>query len=307
MIKSLSQYKEDYRKSIEDPAEFWSEYSKSFFWRKEPGNILSWNFEDPDVKWFFDGKLNITENIFERNKKNENDTAIIWEPNEPNEKNKELSYSQLFKQVWSFANVLKALGVKKGDRVIIYLPMIPEAAISMLACARIGAVHSVVFAGFSAKSLSDRINDCKAKVVVTSDGNYRGNKTIPVKDVVDEALKTSSSVKSVLTIKRTNSEILMVEGRDYWYKDLVKSVKNYCAAEKMDSEDLLFILYTSGSTGKPKGVVHTCGGYMIYSQYSFENIFQYERGDTYWCTADVGWITGHSYIVYGPLYLEQKL
>ena len=179
--------------------------------------------------------------------------------------------------------------------------MIPEAAISMLACARIGAVHSVVFAGFSAKSLSDRINDCKAKVVVTSDGNYRGNKTIPVKDVVDEALKTSSSVKSVLTIKRTNSEIQMVEGRDYWYKDLVKSVKNYCAAEKMDSEDLLFILYTSGSTGKPKGVVHTCGGYMIYSQYSFENIFQYERGDTYWCTADVGWITGHSYIVYGPL------
>ena len=301
MIKSLSQYKEDYRKSVENPAEFWSEYSKSFLWKKEPSNILSWNFEDPDVKWFFDGKLNITENIFERNKKNENDTAIIWEPNEPNDKNIELSYSQLFEEVCTFSNVLKSLGVKKGDRVIIYLPMIPEAAISMLACARIGAVHSVVFAGFSAKSLSDRINDCKAKVVVTSDGNYRGNKTIPVKDVVDEALKTSSSVKSVLTINRTNSEIQMVEGRDYWYKDLVKSVKNYCAAEKMDSEDLLFILYTSGSTGKPKGVVHTCGGYMIYSQYSFENIFQYERGDTYWCTADVGWITGHSYIVYGPL------
>ena len=274
MIKSLTQYKEDYIKSVEDPKEFWSKYSKSFLWSKKPKDILSWNFHDPDVKWFTDGIMNITENIFERNRKNESDTAIIWEPNKPNEKNIELTYSQLFKKVCAFANVLKALGVKKGDRVIIYLPMIPEAAISMLACARIGAVHSVVFAGFSAKSLSDRINDCKAKVVVTSDGNFRGNKTIPVKNVVDDALNESSIVKSVLTIKRTNTEIQMVDGRDHWYHELVKKVDDFCEPEKMNSEDILFILYTSGSTGKPKGVVHTCAGYMIYCQYSFENIFQ---------------------------------
>ena len=245
--------------------------------------------------------MNITENIFERNDKNKNNTSILWEPNDPKEDQKSFTYDELFKEVCTFANCLKSLGVKKGDRVIIYLPMIPEAAISMLACARIGAVHSVVFAGFSAKSLSDRINDCGAKLVITSDGNYRGNKVIPVKDVVDEALKTTKSINNVLTIKRTNTDVIMLSDRDIWYHKLKKNVDDYCEAEKMNSEDLLFILYTSGSTGKPKGVVHTCAGYMMYSQFTFENIFQYSEGDTYWCTADVGWITGHSYIVYGPL------
>jgi len=245
--------------------------------------------------------MNITENIFERNAKNKNNTSILWEPNDPKEDQKSFTYDELFKEVCTFANCLKSLGVKKGDRVIIYLPMIPEAAISMLACARIGAVHSVVFAGFSAKSLSDRINDCGAKLVITSDGNYRGNKVIPVKDVVDEALKTTKSINNVLTIKRTNTDVIMLSDRDIWYHKLKKNVDDYCEAEKMNSEDLLFILYTSGSTGKPKGVVHTCAGYMMYSQFTFENIFQYSEGDTYWCTADVGWITGHSYIVYGPL------
>ena len=301
MINTFKKYQEDYKESIKNPESFWSDYSKSFLWHKEPKEILLWNFEDPDVKWFSDGEMNITENIFERNEKIKDDIAIIWEPNEPDQKNIIYTYSDLFKRVCSFANVLKKLNVKKGDRVIIYLPMIPEAAISMLACARIGAVHSVVFAGFSASSLSDRINDCNAKTIITSDGNFRGNKVIPVKDVVDEALEKTTCVENVLTIKRTDSKVNIIDKRDFWFHELVKYESDYCEAEKMNSEDLLFILYTSGSTGKPKGVVHTCAGYMIYSQYTFENVFQYKRGDTYWCTADVGWITGHSYIVYGPL------
>jgi len=301
MIKNRDEYNLEYNKSIKDPKAYWMSYSESFKWIKKPKHTLSWNFDEPKVEWFNDGVLNITENIFERNAKNKNNTSILWEPNDPNENQKSFTYDELFKEVCTFANCLKSLGVKKGDRVIIYLPMIPEAAISMLACARIGAVHSVVFAGFSAKSLSDRINDCGAKLVITSDGNYRGNKVIPVKDVVDEALKTTKSINNVLTIKRTNTDVIMISDRDIWYHKLKKNVDDYCEAEKMNSEDLLFILYTSGSTGKPKGVVHTCAGYMMYSQFTFENIFQYSEGDTYWCTADVGWITGHSYIVYGPL------
>ena len=301
MIKNIDEYNLEYNKSITNPKAYWMSYSNSFKWIKKPKHTLSWNFDEPKVEWFNDGVLNITENIFERNAKNKNNTSILWEPNDPNEKQKSFTYDELFKEVCTFANCLKSLGINKGDRVIIYLPMIPEAAISMLACARIGAVHSVVFAGFSAKSLSDRINDCGAKLVITSDGNYRGNKVIPVKDVVDEALKTTKSINNVLIIKRTNKDLIMISDRDIWYHKLKKNVDDYCKAEQMNSEDLLFILYTSGSTGKPKGVVHTCAGFMMFSQFTFQNIFQYNKGDTYWCTADVGWITGHSYIVYGPL------
>ncbi len=301
MINNLEEYHSHYRESVKDPEKYWKDYSSKFLWKKEPSDVLNWNFIDPDIKWFKDGELNITENIFERNKEKGDDTAIIWEANEPNEENITYTYNQLFDEVCSFANVLKKLGIEKGDRVIIYLPMIPEAAISMLACARIGAVHSVVFAGFSASSLSDRINDCQAKLVITSDGNFRGNKVIPVKDVVDEAIESTSSIDYVLTIRRTSSTINMKKDRDVWYHEIVNTVDKNCEAEKMKSEDLLFILYTSGSTGKPKGVVHTCAGYMVYTQFTFENVFQYKDGDTYWCTADVGWITGHSYIVYGPL------
>ena len=306
MIKSREGYNNQYKYSVDNPEKYWQEYSKNFIWKNSPEKILSWNFNDPDIKWFEDGTLNITENIFERNIENKDDTAIVWEANNPSESNKEYTYSELFDEVCTFANVLKKNGVKKGDRVIIYLPMIPEAAISMLACARIGAVHSVVFAGFSANSLSDRINDCSAKVVITSDGNFRGSKVINVKGVVDEALKNSDCVKNVLTVMRTGSDIDMVKGRDLWYHEESKLVDNFCSAEEMNSEDLLFILYTSGSTGKPKGVVHTCAGYMMYTQFTFENVFQYRKGDTYWCTADVGWITGHSYIVYGPLLTGAK-
>ena len=306
MIESREDYNSQYKYSVDNPKKYWQEYSKNFIWKNSPEKTLSWNFNDPDIKWFEDGTLNITENIFERNIENKDDTAIIWEANNPSESNKEYTYSELFDEVCTFANVLKKNGVEKGDRVIIYLPMIPEAAISMLACARIGAVHSVVFAGFSANSLSDRINDCSAKVVITSDGNFRGSKVINVKGVVDEALKNSDCVKNVLTVMRTGSDIDMVKGRDLWYHEESKLVDNFCVAEEMKSEDLLFILYTSGSTGKPKGVVHTCAGYMMYTQFTFENVFQYRKGDTYWCTADVGWITGHSYIVYGPLLTGAK-
>ena len=301
MIRNIEEYHKQYKFSVNEPEKFWDNYSKQFLWQKRSKKILNWNFDGPEIKWFEDGKLNITENIFERNKDKENQNAIIWEPNEPEEEGKSFTYGELFKEVCKFSNVLKKIGIKKGDRVIIYLPMIPEAAISMLACARIGAVHSVIFAGFSANSLSDRINDCLAKAVITSDGNFRGSKTVPVKEVVDEALKTCTSVKNVLTIRRTSNKVQMKNNRDFWYHDKVKNVDDYCPPEEMNSEDLLFILYTSGSTGKPKGVVHSCAGYMLYTHFTFENVFQYSKGDTYWCTADVGWITGHSYIVYGPL------
>ncbi len=301
-IKSLSEYFNQYDKSQNDPEGFWSQIAESFNWIKPWSKVLESDFEKVDVKWFIDGKLNITENIFERNLiENKDKTAIIWEPNNPDEDTKKISYQELYEETCKFSNALKDLGIKKGDRIIIYMPMVPEAAIAMLACARVGAVHSVVFAGFSSTSLADRIDDCESKMVITSDGNFRGNKVIPVKSVVDEALEKSNSVEKVIVLKRTNQEVNFVSGRDFWWHELVKDKSSECKAEVMDSEDMLFILYTSGSTGKPKGVVHTTGGYMVYSAYTFLNVFQYDKDDIYWCTADVGWITGHSYIVYGPL------
>lgn len=301
-IHSLSGYFHEYQKSVQDPENFWAGIADSFHWQKRWDKVLDWNFDGPDVKWFVNGKLNITENILERHLFTHGDKpAIIWEPNDPNEEHITLTYKQLHAKVCQFANAMKAQGVGKGDRVIIYIPMVPEAAIAMLACARIGAVHSVVFAGFSATSLSDRIIDCQARMVITSDGNFRGNKQILVKAVVDEALETSETIEKVIVLKRTGQEVTMKEGVDLWWHDAIDGVSTENVAEVMDSEDLLFILYTSGSTGKPKGVVHTCGGYMVYANYSFKNVFQYDPGDVYWCTADVGWITGHSYIVYGPL------
>jgi len=300
-IHTLSGYLYEYQKSVTQPEEFWARIADSFHWRKRWKNVLKWNFKDPDVQWFVEGKLNITENIFERHLYTIGDRpAIIWEANDPNEAGRTITYRELFHEVNRFANALKAKGIGKGDKVIIYMPMVPEAAIAMLACARIGAIHSVVFAGFSSNALADRINDCGAKAVLTSDGNFRGNKSIAVKSLVDEALE-KSTVETVIVYQRTKEEVTMKAGRDFWWHDVIASESDQNVAEEMDSEDMLFILYTSGSTGKPKGVVHTTGGYMVYTQYSFENVFQYSPGDVYWCTADIGWITGHSYIVYGPL------
>ncbi len=301
-IQTLGGYIHEYQKSVNEPEAFWSRIAENFHWRKKWDKVVDWNFAEPKINWFVNGKLNITENILDRHLYTKGDqTAIIWEPNEPGEEHVEVTYRELYEKVCQFANAMKARGIEKGDRVIIYMPMVPEAAIAMLACARIGAVHSVVFAGFSATSLSDRINDCQAKMVLTADGNFRGNKKIPVKAVVDEALETCDTIETVISLKRTGTEVTMVEGRDMWWHDATEGQPLENKAEEMDSEDMLFILYTSGSTGKPKGVVHTCGGYMIYTHYSFANVFQYGAGDVYWCTADVGWITGHSYIVYGPL------
>jgi acetyl-CoA synthetase len=301
-IQSLSGYLHEYQKSIHQPEKFWSRIASSFYWRKPWDRVLSWDFKGPDVKWFENAKLNITENIFEKHLFTHGDkTAIIWEPNDPNEEAIHLSYRELFEKTCQFSNALEAEGVKKGDRVIIYMPMIPEAAIAMLACARIGAVHSVVFAGFSSSALADRIEDCLAKMVLTSDGNFRGAKNIAVKALVDEALEKTTCVETVIVCQRTKAEVQMKTGRDLWWHDVIKGQPVEHQAVTTDSEDLLFILYTSGSTGKPKGVVHTTGGYMVYSQYSFLNVFQYEQDDVYWCTADIGWITGHSYIIYGPL------
>ena len=301
-ITSLSDYFKKYEQSEKDPEKFWSEIADTFIWKKKWDKVLDWNFESVDIKWFKNAKLNITENIFERNLKDRGDkTAIIWEPNDPNEPSIHLTYNELYEETCKFSNALRDKGIKKGDRVIIYMPMVPEAAIAMLACARVGAVHSVVFAGFSSTSLADRINDCQAKMILTSDGNFRGNKTIPVKPVVDEALEKCSTIESVIVLERTKQKVNMTEGRDYWWHDCINGISSQCAPEILDSEDMLFILYTSGSTGKPKGVVHSSAGYMVYSAYTFLNVFQYDENDIYWCTADVGWITGHSYIVYGPL------
>ncbi len=301
-IQTLAGYIHDYDKSVQQPEKFWSRIAESFYWRKKWDKIVEWDFEKPDIKWFLNGKLNITENIFERHLFTKGDKpAIIWEPNEPDEQNRIITLRELYEETCKFANAMKKYGVQKGDRVIIYMPMVPEAAIAMLACARIGAVHSIVFAGFSAASLTDRINDCQAKMVLTSDGNFRGAKSIPVKKVVDEALEKTSTIENVIVLKRTNTDVEMKDGRDIWWHDAIEGQSAECKAEEMDSEDMLFILYTSGSTGKPKGVVHTCGGYMVYTDYTFQNVFQYSMDDVFWCTADVGWITGHSYIVYGPL------
>ena len=301
-IKSLSEYFKKYELSQKDPEKFWSEIANSFTWKKKWDKVLEWDFKNLDINWFKNAKLNITENIFERNLKDRGGkTAIIWEPNDPNESAINLSYQELYEMTCKFSNALKKKGVKKGDRIIIYMPMVPEAAIAMLACARVGAIHSVVFAGFSSSSLADRINDCQAKMVLTSDGNFRGSKTISVKPIVDQALEKCSTIENVIVLERTKQTVNMVEGRDHWWHDCVKGESIECEAESLDSEDMLFILYTSGSTGKPKGVVHSSAGYMVYSSYTFLNVFQYDENDIYWCTADVGWITGHSYIVYGPL------
>ncbi len=301
-IHTLGGYFHEYQKSVTQPEEFWARIADSFHWKKRWDKILEWNFEEPNVKWFQNAKLNITENILERHLFTIGERpAIIWEPNDPEEVGRTLTYSDLYREVCKFSNVLVEKGVKKGDRVIIYMPMVPEAAIAMLGCARVGAIHSVVFAGFSSNALSDRIDDCEAKLIITSDGNFRGNKKIPVKAVVDEAVARTNTVESVIVYQRTKQEVVMKEGLDHWWHELMEGKSEVHLAEEMDAEDMLFILYTSGSTGKPKGVVHTCGGYMVYTKYSFENVFQYSPGDVFWCTADIGWITGHSYIVYGPL------
>ena len=276
--------------------------AEKFVWSKKWDKVLEWNFEDPKIQWFINGKLNITENCLDRHlEKNGEKTALIWEPNDPSENHKTYTYNQLHKEVCTFSNVLLAKGIGKGDRVVLYMPMVPELAIACLACARIGAVHSVVFAGFSANALSDRINDAQAKIVICSDGNYRGNKTIAVKDVVDEALKTCPSIKNNIVYQRTFQTVSWNNSLDSWWHDEIERADAKNTAVEMDSEDMLFILYTSGSTGKPKGVVHTTAGYMIYTEYTFRNAFQYKEGEIYWCTADIGWITGHSYILYGPL------
>ncbi|MFI1743037.1 acetate--CoA ligase [Thalassobellus sediminis] len=302
-IKHLEEYYQVYRKSVRDPESFWEEVAEEhFLWRKKWDNVLSWDFSKPEVKWFEGAQLNITENCIDRHLATRADkTAILFEPNDPKDPAEHITYRQLHERVNQFANVLKDQGIKKGDRVCIYLPMIPELAISVLACARIGAIHSVVFAGFSATALSTRINDSDCKMVITSDGSYRGAKTIDLKGIVDEALESCNGVESVLVAKRINTEVNMKTGRDQWLQPLLNKASIICEAETMDAEDPLFILYTSGSTGKPKGMVHTTGGYMVYTAYTFKNVFQYRENDVYWCTADIGWITGHSYIVYGPL------
>ena len=301
-INSFDEYKKTYQRSVEDPEGFWSDIAHHYQWIKPWDKVLEYDFEKPDIKWYQGGKLNITENCLDRHLSTRgNKLALVWEPNDPKERFVRLTYRELHEQVCMFANVLKRNGVGKGDRVAIYMPMIPELTVAVLACARIGAVHSVVFAGFSASALADRINDAQAKVVLTSDGLYRGSKEIPVKRVVDEALQSCDCVEKVIVTERTQWAVNMVEGRDVYLHNELEHVDKDCPAEPMDAEDMLFILYTSGSTGKPKGVVHTCGGYMVYAGYSFKNVFQYEESDVYWCTADIGWITGHTYIVYGPL------
>ena len=301
-IKSFEKYKKEYKRSIKHPEDFWEEKARNFSWRKSWRNVLSWDFTKPEIKWFEGGKLNITENCLDRHlEKKGNQTAIKWIANDPQEKNINLSYKDLYTQVCKCANVLRKNGVKKGDRICLYMPMVPELAIAVLACARIGAIHSVVFAGFSAKSLSDRINDATCKLLITADGGFRGDKTTPLKQISDEAMKSTPSIERCIVLKRTKSNINMQKNRDFWWHEQMENSNSDCPIEIMDSEDPLFILYTSGSTGKPKGIQHSTAGYMIYTEYSFRNVFQYEDGDIYWCTADIGWITGHSYIVYGPL------
>ncbi|MBK8877675.1 MAG: acetate--CoA ligase [Haliscomenobacter sp.] len=302
-IRTFEQYLEIYQKSVEYPEQFWEEEARSFYWQQPWEKVLEWDFKGPNVQWFIGGKLNITENCLDRHLENRGDqAAIIWEANDTKAPNRILTYRQLHEEVCKAANALKSNGVRKGDRVCFYMPMVPELAIGILACARIGAVHSVVFAGFSAHSLSDRIKDAQCKMVVCSDYNHRGAKHIPVKPIVDEAISMGcDSVETVLVYQCADLPTAMTSGRDKWWHDEVPHQAPGCPAEPMDAEDMLFILYTSGSTGKPKGVVHTCGGYMVYTSYSFRNVFQYNDGDLYWCTADIGWITGHSYIVYGPL------
>ena len=309
-IKSADEYKAAYKKSVDNPEEFWAEIAENFLWRKKWDKVLEWNFKEPKIEWFKNAKLNITENCIDRHLKELGDEpAIIWEPNNPEERTRTVTYKRLHKRVCQFAQVLKNNGVKKGDRVCIYMGMVPELAYAVLGCARIGAIHSVIFGGFSAQSIADRLEDAKAEYIVTCDGAYRGGKDIPLKSIIDDALIGNKTVKKVIVYTRTRTPVSMLKGRDIWWEDemdfaetqLEKNGSIDFPAEEMDAEDPLFILYTSGSTGKPKGVVHTIGGYMVWTTYTFVNVFQYQPGQVYFCTADIGWITGHSYIVYGPL------
>lgn len=300
-IRTFEEYREKYAQSVADPAAFWSEIAQSFQWMKPWDKTLEWNFREPKVEWFKGGQLNITVNALDRHlAENGSKTAFLWEPNDPAATGVTYTYAELHAAVCRFANALKAKGIRKGDRICVYMPMIPELAIAVLACARIGAIHSVVFAGFSANALADRIEDAKATMVITADGLNRGAKTMNLKEIVDDALK-AAPVNNVIVYNCLGRDCNMIAGRDNWWHDVIESRSAQCDPEPMDAEDPLFILYTSGSTGKPKGVVHTCGGYMVYTAYTFQNVYQYEPNDIYWCTADIGWITGHSYIVYGPL------
>jgi acetyl-CoA synthetase len=305
-ITSYEGYQEAWKKSVENPEDFWGEVASHFQWKKPWDKVLDWNFKEPSIKWFSGAQLNITENCIDRHLVDKaNQPAIIWEPNDPNDHHRMLTYAQLHTKVNQFANVLKNNGVKKGDRVCIYMGMIPELAIAVLGCARIGAIHSVIFGGFSAQSIADRLQDANAEFIITCDGAFRGAKDIPLKNVIDDALISCKFVKRVIVYTHTRSAVSMIKGRDVWWEDEVRKVETAgnpdCPAEVMNAEDPLFILYTSGSTGKPKGVVHTCGGYMVYTNYTFVNVFQYKPQEIHFCTADIGWITGHSYIVYGPL------
>ncbi|MBG65635.1 MAG: acetate--CoA ligase [Flavobacteriales bacterium] len=301
-ITSYEDYLKEYKKSIDNPEQFWGEQAENFVWKKKWTSILNWDFEKPEIKWFEGGKLNITDNCLDKHLDIlAEKTAIKWIANDPKEGSISLSYKKLHTQVCKFSNVLKNNGVVKGDRVCLYMPMVPELAIAVLACARIGAIHSVVFAGFSAKSLADRINDAGCKVLITADGGYRGNKIINLKNIADQAMLDSCSIKKCIVLKRTKQKVVIKKNRDVWWDNEMENVNENCNSESMNSEDPLFILYTSGSTGKPKGIQHSIAGYMVYTHFSFKNVFQYKDGDIYWCTADIGWITGHSYIIYGPL------
>ena len=301
-ILTFEEYKKEYQKSIKNPEKFWEEKANDFTWQKKWDTVLDWDFSKPEIKWFEGGKLNITENCLDRHlEKKGEQIAIKWIANNPNEQGRCLSYKHLHYEVCKFANVLKNNGAKKSDRICLYMPMVPELAIAVLACARIGAIHSVVFAGFSAKSLSDRINDADCNILITADGGFRGAKIIPLKEIADEAMKSTPSIEKCIVLERIKNDIKMLDNRDVWWDDEMQRANEDCPIEVMDAEDPLFILYTSGSTGKPKGIQHSIAGYMIYTEFSFRNVFQYNDGDIYWCTADIGWITGHSYIVYGPL------
>ena len=299
--RSIDSYQQAKRKANENPEEFWASIAENFHWHQKWNKVLEYDFHKPEVNWFIGGKLNITENCLDRRLATQPDkTAIIFEPNDPDESSQHISYKELHQSVCQAANMLKANGAKKGDRICIYMPMTPELAIAVLACARIGAIHSVVFAGFSASALAARINDASCNMLLTADGGFRGNKVTPLKDIADEALQNCDTIEKCIVLKRTGQQVSW-NSNDLWWHEEIKKASIDCPAEVMDSEDPLFILYTSGSTGKPKGMVHTCGGYMVYTAYSFQNVFQYQKDDVYWCTADIGWITGHSYIVYGPL------
>ncbi len=301
-INNLEKYFRQYRRSVRAPRKFWSEIAQNYEWMSPWEKVLEYDMNDAKFSWFIGGKLNITQNALDRHISIRPDkTAILFEPNDPNEKAQAISYRELLSRVNKLANVLKKEGIQKGDRVCIYLPMIPELAISVLACARIGAIHSVVFAGFSSSAVAARIQDATCKMVITSDGGYRGNKTINLKGIIDEALITCPTIEKALVFRRTNEPVNMVPGRDLEAAQLLEQASNHCEPTLMDAEDPLFILYTSGSTGKPKGMVHTTGGYMVYTGFTFKNVFQYQEEDIFWCTADIGWITGHSYLLYGAL------